>query len=208
MQFPKNWLEFTGLKAEDIPIIEELAYPPVEMRYRALECVAPEDVRVVILGQDPYHGAGEAHGLAFSVPKGIKMPPSLRNIFTELADDLNVPKPLDTDLTRWASQGVLLLNTALTVAPDQAGSHAKKGWKEVTDAIIRALGASEGRSRVFVLWGKPAQSKRALITEGKHLVIEAPHPSPLSAHRGFFGSRPFSKTNDWLKAQGSPVIDW
>lgn len=207
MDFPKKWLEFTGLSETDIPSIEEPAYPPLAMRYRALELVAPEDVKVIILGQDPYHGEGEAHGLAFSVSNGVKMPPSLRNIFTELSTDLGVLFSRDTDLSRWASQGVLLLNTSLTVAPNQAGSHAKKGWNRITDAIIHALGASP-LPRAFVLWGKPAQRKRGLIPEGRHLIIESAHPSPLSAYRGFFGSRPFSKINAWLKEQGRSEINW
>jgi uracil-DNA glycosylase len=207
-QFPKNWLTFCGLKDKDIPKIEGVAYPPAVDRYRALELLAPEDVNVVILGQDPYHGLGEAHGLAFSVPHGIKMPPSLRNIFRELADDLQVPVPIATDLTRWAKQGVLLLNTALTVAPDSPGSHANKGWKQVTDAIILAL-ANSNKPRVFVLWGKHAQSKKGLIPLNRsHLIIESAHPSPLSVYRGFIGSRPFSQINSWMIHQGRREIDW
>jgi uracil-DNA glycosylase len=207
-QFPKNWLTFCGLKDKDIPKIEGVAYPPAVDRYRALELLAPEDVNVVILGQDPYHGLGEAHGLAFSVPHGIKMPPSLRNIFRELADDLQVPVPIATDLTRWAKQGVLLLNTALTVAPDSPGSHANKGWKHVTDAIILAL-ANSNKPRVFVLWGKHAQSKKGLIPLNRsHLIIESAHPSPLSVYRGFIGSRPFSQINSWMIHQGRREIDW
>jgi len=162
----------------------------------------------VILGQDPYHGEGEAHGLAFSVPDGVKMPPSLRNIFRELADDIKVPAPAATDLTRWAKQGVLLLNTALTVAPGSPGSHANHGWKQVTDAIISAL-ANSDKPRVFVLWGKHAQGKRALIPGNRsHLLLESAHPSPLSVYRGFLGSRPFSRINSWLSEQGRPEIDW
>lgn len=206
--FPENWMTFCGLSEKDIPIILEEAYPNPEDRYRALKLLAPDEVNVVILGQDPYHGAGEAHGLAFSVPNGVKTPPSLRNIFRELANDIQVPPPTATDLTRWAKQGVLLLNTALTVAPDSPGSHAKKGWKLVTDAIIAAL-ANSNKPIVFVLWGKHAQSRRVLIPENKsHLVIESAHPSPLSVYRGFIGSRPFSKINNWLVKQGRAEIDW
>lgn len=206
--FPEVWLKFCGLKDEEIPRIEEVAYPPPSQRFRALELLRPDQVNVIILGQDPYHGEGEAHGLAFSVPDGVKMPPSLRNIFRELADDIKVPLPVDTDLTRWAKQGVLLLNTALSVAPGKPGSHANSGWKEVTDAVITAL-ANSGKPRVFVLWGKHAQSKRALIPTNKsHLVIESAHPSPLSVYRGFIGSRPFSQINHWLKIQDRPEIDW
>lgn len=206
--FPKNWMIFCGLKNVDIPTIDGVAYPPLADRYRALELLAPDDVNVIILGQDPYHGEGEAHGLAFSVPDGIKMPPSLRNIFRELADDMMMSPPTVTDLTRWAKQGVLLLNTALTVAPDSPGSHAGIGWKRVTDAIIYALGHS-AKPRIFVLWGKHAQSKRDLIPlDSGHIVIESAHPSPLSAYRGFLGSRPFSQINSWLREQGRAEIDW
>ena len=207
-KFPEEWMKFCGLKDGDIPKIDGPAYPAVADRYRALELLAPEDVNVIILGQDPYHGEGEAHGLAFSVPDGVKMPPSLRNIFREIADDLGMSPPTATDLTRWAKQGVLLLNTALTVAPGIPGSHANNGWKKVTDAIISAL-ANSDKPRVFVLWGKHAQGKRALIPGNKsHLVIESAHPSPLSVYRGFIGSRPFSRINIWLQEQGRAEIDW
>ena len=206
--FPEDWMTFCGLTDEDIPSIDGAAYPLPADRYRALELLAPDEVNVVILGQDPYHGEGEAHGLAFSVPNGVKIPPSLRNIFRELADDLKVPPPTASDLTRWAKQGVLLLNTALTVAPGSPGSHANSGWKRVTDAIISALADSD-KPRVFVLWGKHAQSKRELIPQNRaHLVIESSHPSPLSVYRGFIGSRPFSQVNSWLTKQGRPEIDW
>ena len=201
-------MTFCGLKDVDIPNIDGIAYPPRVDRYRALELLAPEEVNVVILGQDPYHGEGEAHGLAFSVPDGVKMPPSLRNIFRELADDINVPAPVATDLSRWAKQGVLLLNTSLTVAPNSPGSHANSGWKRVSDAIISAL-ANSDKPRVFVLWGKHAQGKRILIPSNKgHLVLESAHPSPLSVYRGFIGSRPFSQINSWLLTQGRAEIDW
>lgn len=206
--FPDSWLHFCDLSDAAIPAVGEPSYPPAEMRFRALELLEPAKVRVVILGQDPYHGAGEAHGLAFSVPNGVKMPPSLRNILREVADDMQVTPHLETDLTRWAEQGVLLLNTALSVAPDRPGSHANIGWKPVTDAVIAALGRSE-QPVAFVLWGKHAQGKRSLIPDGtRHLVIESVHPSPLSAHRGFFGSKPFSRINHWLRGQGEREIDW
>jgi uracil-DNA glycosylase len=207
-KFPENWMLFCGLRHEDIPKIEGPAYPAPIDRYRALELLAPDEVNVIILGQDPYHGEGEAHGLAFSVPDGVKMPPSLRNIFREVSEDINIPQPIATDLTRWARQGVLLLNTALTVAPGSPGSHANNGWKKVTDAIISAL-ANSDKPRVFVLWGKHAQGKRALIPANRsHLVIESAHPSPLSVYRGFIGSRPFSRINSWLLEQGRAEIDW
>lgn len=207
-QLPENWMKFCKLTVKDIPVVDSTAYPPPVDRYRALEMLSPDDVKVVILGQDPYHGAGEAHGLAFSVPDGVKMPPSLRNIFRELADDLKVPQPVATDLTRWSRQGVLLLNTSLTVAPGSPGSHANIGWKRVTDAIISALAASD-KPRVFVLWGKHAQGKRALIEGNQaHLILESAHPSPLSVYRGFLGSKPFSKINQWLLNHGQNEIDW
>lgn len=206
--FPKNWMNYCGLTDKDIPKIDGLAYPAPADRYRALELLAPDDVNVIILGQDPYHGEGEAHGLAFSVPDGIKMPPSLRNIFREVSEDIKVQQPVATDLTRWAKQGVLLLNTALTVAPGSPGSHANIGWRKVTDAVISAL-ANSDKPRVFVLWGKHAQSKRALIPDNKsHLILESAHPSPLSVYRGFIGSRPFSQVNSWLLKQGKVEIDW
>ena len=208
VNFPEKWMKFCGLTDKDIPNVVGLAYPPPADRYCALEMLVPEQVNVIILGQDPYHGEGEAHGLAFSVPEGIKMPPSLRNIFREVADDMKIPQPLATDLTRWVKQGVLLLNTSLSVAPGSPGSHANIGWKRVTDAIISALAQSD-KPRVFVLWGKHAQGKRALISANKaHLILESSHPSPLSVYRGFLGSRPFSQVNRWLLRQGRGEIDW
>ncbi|MEY4593168.1 MAG: hypothetical protein RIR18_2063 [Pseudomonadota bacterium] len=215
--FPEDWLAFAGLTAGDIPIVPEPAFPPRTCRFRALTAVKPEAVKVVILGQDPYHGQGEADGLAFSVSPGSKMPPSLRHIFQELAADLGKAPPLSTDLGAWAEQGVLLLNTALTVAPDQPASHTKLGWQKVTDALIQSLGAKgnsekgqgDGPRRVFVLWGKHAQAREGLIdpTVG-HFILKSPHPSPFSARKGFFGSKPFSKVNDWLAAQGLQPINW
>jgi uracil-DNA glycosylase len=207
-RLPDVWMDFCGLTEEDIPLISEAAYPVPADRFRAFELVRPDDVRVVILGQDPYHGEGEAHGLAFSVRLGVRMPPSLRNIFRELAEDINISMPTDTDLTRWAKQGVLLLNTALSVLPDQPGSHANIGWHSVTNAVISSL-AVRGQPCVFVLWGKHAQSKKVLISaNSSHLVIESSHPSPLSVYRGFIGSRPFSRINQWLHDHGWTEIDW
>lgn len=205
--FPKLWSSFAGLEDSDLPCVPEPAYPPSDLRYRALEMLSPEAVRVVILGQDPYHGAGQANGLAFSVPQGCQMPPSLRNIFAELASDTGRPLRVNTDLSDWANQGVLLLNTALSVAPDQPDSHAGLGWSRVTDALIRALGAAGEIRRVFVLWGKHAQAKSSLIAD-EHFVLSSAHPSPLSAYRGFLGSRPFSRANQWLTAQGDTPIKW
>ena len=185
-------------------------YPPRGQRLRALELTPLDRVKVVILGQDPYHGPGQAMGLAFSVPDGVKVPPSLRNIYKELASDLGVEMPGSGDLTGWARQGVLLLNNTLTVENGRAGSHAGRGWDAVTDACVAAVAAREVPS-VFILWGSHAQAKAKRIDglrNGRHLVIESPHPSPLSAHRGFFGSEPFSRTNAFLEEHGRGAIDW
>ena len=186
-------------------------YPPRGTRLAALEHTPLDQVRVVILGQDPYHGPGQAMGLSFSVPRGERVPPSLANIYRELHDDLGLPHPGHGDLTGWARQGVLLLNATLTVEAHRAGSHAGKGWEPVTDACVRAV-AARAEPSVFMLWGSHAQAKAARVPEigaqGHHLVITSPHPSPLSAHRGFFGSRPFSQANAFLEATGRGPIDW
>ncbi len=166
-----------------------------------------ERVRVVIIGQDPYHNAGQAHGLCFSVPVDAKIPPSLRNIYTEIADDLGIQSSNSGNLTSWAKQGVLLLNATLTVQANKAGSHQGKGWEKFTDKIIRIL-SDEKENLVFLLWGAYAQNKLPLIDTSKHLVLKAPHPSPLSAHRGFFGCKHFSKTNDFLSSKNIKKIDW
>jgi uracil-DNA glycosylase len=179
-------------------------YPRKADWFRALELTPPEAVRVIILGQDPYHGEGQAHGLAFSLPRGIKIPPSLRNIYKELHDDLLIDIPSDGCLDQWAQQGVLLLNSVLTVEEGKAGSHQGYGWEQITDAIIAHLGQSP-EPLVFMLWGGFAQKKRALIKNLNHLILEAPHPSPLSAHRGFLGCRHFSKANAFL---GDRKINW
>ena len=183
-------------------------FPPVNEVFKALDLVSYEDVKVVILGQDPYHGEGEAHGLAFSVKKGIKIPPSLRNIFKELKKEyphFEIPK--NGELYPWAKEGVLLLNTTLTVEKDKANSHNKIGWQFFTDEIIKKLNERE-KPVVFILWGKFAISKKMLITNPIHLVLESPHPSPLSASRGFFGNNHFLKVNDFLKSKGIKEIDW
>lgn len=182
-------------------------YPSRPAIFHALSYCAPADVRVVILGQDPYHGAGEACGMAFSVPPGIRVPPSLRNVYKELAADLGITPPCHGDLSSWARQGVLLLNTVLTVQADQAGSHRRLGWQEVTDALIRALSDAPGH-RCFLLWGKDAAAKQPLLDAQRHHVLLAPHPSPLAAHRGFFGCRHFSASNTFLRAHKLPAIDW
>lgn len=189
----------------------QVIYPPEGQRLRALELTAPEAVKVVILGQDPYHGEGQAHGLAFSVPPGKKLPPSLRNIYKELEADCGTPPRLTGDLSDWARQGVLLLNNTLTVAAGEAGSHHKLGWEAVTDACVAAV-ARQDRPSVFILWGSHAQGKARRIPElregTRHCVIESAHPSPLSAHRGFFGSRPFSRANAFLLAHGREPVRW
>lgn len=176
----------------------EKVFPSYNQIFQAFKLTPLDQVRVVILGQDPYHDEGQAQGLAFSVPKGMKLPPSLRNIYNELADDLAVPAPLSGDLTHWAKQGVLLLNTTLTVEAHKANSHQSLGWYDLTDQVIRLLNLQK-RPIIFVLWGKPAQQKQSLITGAHHHLLMAPHPSPLSAYRGFFGSKPFSKINQLLE---------
>lgn len=182
-------------------------YPTKQDIWTAFQWTPYEKVKVVILGQDPYHGAGQAHGLSFSVQPGIQIPPSLRNIFRELADDLNLMPPSHGYLREWAEQGVFLLNSVLTVRAGQAGSHRGKGWEEVTDFAITALNKKQ-TPVVFVLWGAEARKKRQLIDENKHFVLTSAHPSPLSAYRGFFGSRPFSKINELLVKTGQEKIDW
>ncbi|RAZ69462.1 uracil-DNA glycosylase [Planococcus maitriensis] len=186
---------------------KETIYPVKENIWNAFEHTAYQDVKAVILGQDPYHGPNQAQGLSFSVQPGIAHPPSLRNIFKELEDDIGCEKPVDGTLTKWSDQGVLMLNTVLTVRQGQAHSHQKKGWEQFTDEVIRKLSEREAPV-IFILWGKPAQMKKRLIDTERHDIIEAPHPSPLSAHRGFFGSQPFSKVNKLLQSRGQEPIDF
>jgi uracil-DNA glycosylase len=185
----------------------ETFYPPADAVFRALSFVAPSAVKVVILGQDPYHGVGEAMGLSFSVGRSVRVPPSLRNIYKELHSDLGLPIPAHGDLTHWAQQGVLLLNAALTVSADTAGSHGKLGWQRVTDALIDTVNR-DNPGCVFILWGNWAQGKAERIDTSKHAILASAHPSPLSARRGFFGSRPFSRANEWLLARGRQPVDW
>ncbi|RLQ90521.1 uracil-DNA glycosylase [Planomicrobium sp. Y74] len=185
----------------------ETVYPPQDEIWSAFEHTAFEDVKVVILGQDPYHGQGQAHGLSFSVKPGVRIPPSLRNIFKELNDDIGCEQPSDGTLTKWADQGVMMLNTVLTVRKGDANSHRGKGWEKFTDEVIRKLSARK-EPVIFVLWGKPAQTKKGLIDLERHDVIEAPHPSPFSARKGFFGSKPFSKVNSLLQKRGEEPIDF
>lgn len=188
----------------------KVIYPPRGTRLAALELTPLDRVRVVILGQDPYHGPGQAHGLAFSVQPGVKVPPSLVNIYKELESDLGLPRPAHGNLTHWATQGVLLLNNALTVEAARAGSHQNRGWEHFTDAAIAAV-AAQGKATVFMLWGSHAQKKAARVaglSTGPHLVLKAPHPSPLSAYNGFFGCRHFSQANAFLERHGRGTIDW
>lgn len=184
-----------------------LVFPPADDIFNAFAFTPLEKVKVVILGQDPYHGDGQAHGLCFSVKPDVEIPPSLVNIYKELQDDCGCYIPDNGYLTKWAKQGVLLLNTVLTVRAHQANSHRGIGWEEFTDAAIRILNEQD-RPIVFILWGRPAQLKKAMLNNPRHLILEAPHPSPLSAYRGFFGSRPFSRTNKFLKQNGLEPIDW
>ena len=185
----------------------ETVYPPKEDMWSAFEHTAFKDVKVVILGQDPYHGPNQAHGLSFSVRPGVPHPPSLRNMFKELNGDIGCNIPKDGTLTKWADQGVMMLNTVLTVRAGEAHSHRGQGWELFTDEVIRKLSERE-RPVTFVLWGKPAQQKGALIDLQRHAIIEAPHPSPLSAHRGFFGSKPYSNVNEMLQQRGEQPIDF
>ena len=197
------------LKAEEAA--GKQVFPPRGTRLAALALTPLDEVRCVILGQDPYHGAGQAHGLAFSVQNGVKVPPSLVNIFKELEADLGLPRAATGDLTPWARQGVLLLNNTLTVEAGQAGSHAGRGWDAVTDACVAAVAASD-QPTVFILWGSHAKKKASRVPglgrASHHLVLTSAHPSPLSAHNGFFGSRPFSQTNTFLEQHGRGTIDW
>lgn len=199
------WSELQQFVAEERG--RHVVFPEPDEVFAALHLTPLSQVKVLILGQDPYHGPGQAHGLCFSVRKGTPPPPSLQNIFTELHDDLGIDRPTDGDLTRWARQGVLLLNATLTVRAHQAASHQGKGWETFTDEVIRAVNDRPERV-VFILWGNSARRKKALIDTDRHVVIESPHPSPLSAHRGFFGSRPFSRANEALVAAGRDPVDW
>jgi len=194
--------EFVKKEYNTVPV-----YPPADDIFNAFHLTPLSQVKVVILGQDPYHEPGQAHGLCFSVKPGVDIPPSLVNIYKELQDDCGCYIPDNGYLVKWAKQGVLMLNTVLTVRAHFANSHRAKGWEEFTDAAIRELNKQD-RPIVFILWGKPAQSKKSMLNNPKHLILEAPHPSPLSAYRGFFGSRPFSKTNAFLKEHGEAPIDW
>ena len=186
---------------------EVRVFPEEKNVFRALELTPFESVKVVILGQDPYHGFGQAHGLSFSVQKGISLPPSLKNIYKELQEDIGGGLPTEGDLSHWAKQGVLLLNTVLTVEEGNANSHKGMGWERLTNRLIESLNELN-HPVIFILWGKPAQDKEKLIINPNHVILKAPHPSPLSAYRGFFGSKPFSRVNDILSQQGQTPIRW
>ena len=205
-EFEKPYFEaLTGFVREEYH--KGVCYPPARLIFNAFNTTPFDKVKVVLLGQDPYHEPGQAHGLCFSVCDGVQFPPSLLNIFKEIKDDVGMPIPESGNLTRWAEQGVMLLNATLTVRAHQAGSHQRRGWEEFTDAVIRSL--SEGREHlVFILWGSYAQSKRSLIDTTKHLVLASAHPSPLSAYRGFFGNHHFSLANDYLRQHNTEPIKW
>ncbi len=185
----------------------KIVYPPKSYIFNALKLTPYSNTKVVIVGQDPYHGEGEAHGLSFSVQEGIKIPPSLQNIYKELNSDLGIPIAKTGDLTKWGKEGVLMLNAVLTVEKDKPASHRKLGWELLTDYIIKVLNQKE-EPVVFILWGNFAKEKAKYITNPNHLIITSPHPSPFSANSGFFGSKPFSKTNEFLKSKGLKDIDW
>jgi uracil-DNA glycosylase len=185
----------------------EIVFPSGTKIFSAFDHTPFDKVKVVILGQDPYHGPGQAHGLSFSVPPGIGIPPSLLNMFKELKNDLGIPRPSTGNLEKWADQGVLLLNATLTVRANQPGSHQNQGWELFTDAVIREISASR-TGVIFILWGKYAQAKEVLIDTTKHYILKSPHPSPFSADRGFFGCKHFSKTNEILASEGQKEIDW
>lgn len=204
-EYKKDYFKDLGIFVKN-EYKEKIIYPEYKNIFNALKYTDYDKVKVVILGQDPYHGEGEAHGLSFSVRKGIKMPPSLRNIFIELYNDLGI-KRSNTDLTDWAEKGVLLLNSIMTVVKDTPLSHKAKGWETFTDKVIEKLGERE-EPIVFILWGSYARSKKELIKGKNHLILESVHPSPLSASRGFFGSKPFSKTNEFLKKNNIKEIEW
>ena len=205
-EFEKEYFNrLTGFVREEYR--QTTVYPPGSLIFNAFNLCSFEKVKAVILGQDPYHGPGQAHGLCFSVRKGVEFPPSLQNIFKEIESDLGIPQPVTGDLTRWAEQGVLLLNATLTVRAHQAGSHQRKGWEEFTDYVVRILN-NEKRNLVFFLWGAYAQKKGESIDRAKHLVLESVHPSPLSASKGFFGNKHFSRCNDYLVQNGIRPVDW
>ena len=205
-EFKKNYMEEIKTFLIKCSKNNEIIYPHPMDIFKSLELTAFDNVKVVILGQDPYHGPNQAHGLAFSVQENVPKPPSLKNIFKEISEDLKTEKRSSGDLTSWAKQGVLLLNTCLTVSPGRPGSHSHLGWQEFTDSVIKAVDTKN--KVVFILWGSYARKKKELLFNNKNLILEAPHPSPLSAHRGFFGCKHFSKTNQFLLKHEIKDIDW
>ena len=218
VKIEKSWQEVLQVEF-DKPYFESLVsfvkqeyasntiFPPAGQIFNAFNTCPFNNVKVVILGQDPYHGPGQAHGLCFSVNDGIQFPPSLQNIFKEITSDLGIPAPKTGNLTRWAEQGVLLLNATLTVRASQAGSHQGRGWEEFTDAVIKTI-SEKAENVVFILWGSYAIKKKSLINSSKHCILTAPHPSPLSSYRGFFGCKHFSQTNTYLTSKGKTPIEW
>lgn len=218
VKIEKSWQEVLQVEF-DKPYFESLVsfvkqeyasntiFPSAGQIFNAFNTCPFNNVKVVILGQDPYHGPGQAHGLCFSVNDGIQFPPSLQNIFKEITSDLGIPAPKTGNLTRWAEQGVLLLNATLTVRASQAGSHQGKGWEEFTDAVIKTI-SEKAENVVFILWGSYAIKKKSLIDTSKHCILTAPHPSPLSSYRGFFGCKHFSQTNTYLTSKGKTPIEW
>ena len=203
----KDILKPIRKKLSEVSTQKKIIHPSSKDIFRAFELTSFKNVKIIILGQDPYHGPNQANGLAFSVNSEVRFPPSLLNIFKEYSKDLNLPIPIDGNLSAWAERGVLLLNSILTVESGSPGSHKDFGWEKFTNQIIKAL-SDKKSNLVFILWGAYAQSKKILIDSSKHLIIASPHPSPLSAHRGFFGSKPFSKTNDYLRKNKNEEIDW
>ncbi len=206
-EFSKKYMKNLSLFLREEKVRQKEIFPEANKIFNALNSTKFDDVKVVILGQDPYHGPKQAHGLSFSVERGVKPPPSLQNIFKELENDLGFLRPNHGCLDKWSAQGVLMLNSILTVERGKPGSHANKGWETFTDIILNKLNILK-KNVVFVLWGKKAQSKRILINQDKNLLIESSHPSPYSAHTGFFGSRPFSKINEYLEKYNISLIDW
>ena len=206
-EFEKNYFQQIAALLKTEKALGRVFYPPGPLIFSAFAQTPFDKIKVVIIGQDPYHNEGQAHGLAFSVPDGVRFPPSLLNIFKELKNDLGIELPESGNLQKWASQGVLLLNTSLTVRQNEPGSHSKTGWLEFTDRVIKKI-SDEKEGVIFMLWGKFAQEKQALIDETKHYVLKAAHPSPLSASQGFFGCKHFSKANELLVKQQKTPIDW